>query len=67
MLNGLTAAPEFRFIREMHYRDRFASVDHLQQTANRYYIDQRSRYTSGPVISSRGAAMAVWSSTDQCH
>ena len=36
MLNGLTAAPEFRFIREMHYRDEFTSVDHLQQTPNRY-------------------------------
>ena len=59
MLNGLTAAPEFRFIREMHYRDEFTSVDHLQQTANRYYIDQRSRNASGPVVSGRGAAMAV--------
>ena len=67
MLNGLTAAPEFRFIREMHYRDEFTSVDHLQQTANRYYIDQRSRNASGPVVSGRGAAMAVASSTDQCH
>ena len=50
MLNGLTAAPEFRFIREMLYRDEFTSVDHLQQTANRYYIDQRSRSASGPVV-----------------
>ena len=50
MLNGLTAAPEFRFIREMHYRDEFTSVDHLQQTANRYYIDQRSRNASLPVL-----------------
>ena len=31
MLNGLTAAHEFRFIREMQYRDEFTSVDHLQQ------------------------------------
>ena len=35
MLNGLTAAPEFRLIREMHYRDEFTSVDHLKMTANR--------------------------------
>ena len=47
MLNGLTAAPEFRFIREMHYRDEFTSVDHLQNTANRYDIDQRSRNAFG--------------------
>ena len=26
MLNGLTAAPEFRFILEIHYRDEFTSV-----------------------------------------
>ena len=37
MLNGLTEAPEFRFIREMHYRDEFTSVDHRQQTSNRCY------------------------------
>ena len=66
MLNGVTAAPEFRFIREMYYCDEFNSVDHLQQTANRYYIDQRSSNASGPVVSGRGAAMAVASSTDQC-
>ena len=67
MLDGLAAAPEFRLIRGMHYRDEFTSVDHLQQIANRYYIDHRSRNVSGPVISGRGAAMAVVSSTDQCH
>ena len=59
ILNGLSTATEFRFIREMHYRDEFTSVDHLQQIANRYYIDHRSRNVSGPVISGRGAAMAV--------
>ena len=67
MLNGLTAAPEFRFIREMHYRDEVTSVDHLQETAKRYYIDQRSLNASGPVVSGRGAAVAVASSTDQSH
>ena len=66
MLNGLTAAPEFRFIREIHYRDEFTSVDHLQQTANGY-INQRSGNASGPVVSGRWAAMAVASSIDQCH
>ena len=64
MLNCLTAASQFRFIREMHCRDEFTSVDHLQQTPNRYYINQRSRNTSGIVVSGRGAAMAVASSTD---
>ena len=67
MLNCLTAASQFRFIREMHCRDEFTSVDHLQQTPNRYYINQRSRKASGLVVSGRGAAMAVASSTDQCH
>ena len=67
LLNGLTAAPEFRFIREMHYRDEFTSVDHLRQTANRFYIGEWSHNASGPVVSGRGAAMAVESSTDQCH
>ena len=67
MLNGLTAAPEFRFIREMHYRDEVTSVDHLQETAKRYYIDQRSLNASGPVVSGRVAEMAVASSTDQYH
>lgn len=66
MLTGLTKAPEFKFIREMHYRDEFTTVDKLQQTATRFYIDQRARNASGPVVSGRGAAMAA-SSTDQCH
>ena len=51
----------------MHYRDEFTSVDNLQQTTNRYYIDQRSRNASGPMVSGRGAAMVVASSTDQFH
>ena len=29
MLTGLTKAPEFKFIREMHYRDEFTTVDKL--------------------------------------
>ena len=66
MLSGLTKAPEFKFIREMHYRTEFTSVDRLQETANRFYVDQQSRNASGPVVSGRGAAMAA-SSTDQCH
>ena len=38
----------------------------LQETANRFYVDQQSQNASGPVVSGRGAAMAA-SSTDQCH
>ena len=59
MLNGLTAAPEFRFIRDMHYRDEFTSVDHLQQTANRYYIEQRSRNASGSTTPKRDVLRRV--------
>ncbi|CAB1118025.1 unnamed protein product [Ectocarpus sp. CCAP 1310/34] len=67
MLSGLTKAPEFKLIREMHYRDNFTSVDSLQATANRFFVDQQSRNASGPVVSGRGAAMAVASDTDQCR
>eukprot|EP00903_Cladosiphon_okamuranus_P005795 g5742.t1 len=67
LLTGLTKAPEFKFIKEMHYREEFTSVDRLQQTANRYYVDQQSRNASGPVVSGRGAAMAVASQNDQCN
>ncbi|CAB1104785.1 unnamed protein product [Ectocarpus sp. CCAP 1310/34] len=67
MLSGLTKAPEFNFIREMHYRDNFTSVDSLQATANRFFVDQQSPNASGPVVSGRGAAMAVASDTDQCR
>eukprot|EP00752_Nemacystus_decipiens_P010530 g9376.t2 len=67
MLSGLTEAPEFKFIREIHYRSEFTSVDRLQETANRFYVDKQSRNESGPVVSGRGAAMAAASSTDQCH
>ena len=66
MLSGLTSAPEFRLIREMHYRNEFASVDCLQNTANRFFVDQQWRKTTGPAVSGRGAAMAA-SSSDQCH
>ena len=66
MLSGLTNAPEFEFIHEMHYRGEFTSVDRLQETANLFYVDQQSRNASGPVVSGRGAAMAA-SSFDQCH
>ena len=66
MLSGLTKAPEFKFIREMHYPEELTSVDRLQETANRFYVDQQSRNASGPAVSGRGAAMAV-SSSDQCH
>ena len=66
MHSGLTKAPEFKFIREMHYREEFTSVDRLQETANLVYVDQQSRNASGPVVSGRGAAMAA-SSSDQCH
>ena len=48
------------------YRTEFTSVDRLQDTANRFDVDQQSRNASGPVVSGRGAAMAA-SSTDQCH
>ncbi|CAB1110628.1 unnamed protein product [Ectocarpus sp. CCAP 1310/34] len=67
MLSGLTKAPVFEFIREMHYRDNFTSVDSLQATANCFFVDQHSRNASGPVVSGRGAAMAVASDTDQCR
>ena len=66
MLSGLTKAPEFKFICEMHYREEFTSVDRLQETANRFYVDQQLRNASGPVVSGGGAAMAA-SSPDQCH
>ncbi|CAB1113505.1 unnamed protein product [Ectocarpus sp. CCAP 1310/34] len=64
MLSGLTKAPEFKFIREMHYRDNFTSVDSIQATADRFFVDQQSRNASGPMVSGRGAAMAVASDTD---
>ena len=66
MLSGLTSAPEFHLIREMYYRIEFTSVDCLQDTANRFFVDQQSRKAAVPAVSSRGAAMAV-SSSDQCH
>ena len=65
-LSGLTKAPEFNFIREMHYREDFTPVDRLQETANRFHVDQQSRNASRPVVSGRGASMAA-SSSDQCH
>ena len=34
MLSGMAKAPEFKFIREMHYREEFTSVDRFQETAN---------------------------------
>ena len=43
MLSGLTKAPEYMFIREMHYREKFTSVDRLQETDNCSYVDQQSR------------------------
>ena len=58
MLSGLTSAPEFHFIREMHYRNEFTSVDCLQNTANRFFVDQQSRKAAGPAVSGR---------SDQCH
>ncbi|CAB1107843.1 unnamed protein product [Ectocarpus sp. CCAP 1310/34] len=67
MLSGLTKAPEFNFIREMHYRDNITSVDILQATANRFLVDQQSRNASGPVVSGRGTSMAVASDTNQCR
>ena len=66
MLLGLTKAPEFTFIREMHYREEFTSVDRLQETANRFYVDQQPCNASGLVISDQRTAMAA-SSSDQCH
>ena len=66
ILSGLTKAPEFKFIREMHCPEESTSVDRLQETHNRFYVDQQSRNASGPVVSGRGAAMAE-SSSDQCH
>ncbi|CAB1113015.1 unnamed protein product [Ectocarpus sp. CCAP 1310/34] len=65
-LSGLTSVPEFHFIREMHYRNEFTSVDDLQDTATRFFVDQQSRKAAGPAVSGRGAAMAA-SSSDQCH
>ena len=65
MLSGLTSAPEFHFIREMHCRNEFTSVDCLQDTANRFFVDQQSRKAAGPAVSGREAAMAA-SSSDQC-
>ena len=60
IFSGLTKAPEFKLIREIHYRTEFTSVDRLEETANRFYVDHQSRNVSGPVVSAA-------SSTDQCH
>ena len=65
MLSGLTKAPEFKFIREMHYCEQFTSVD-LQDTVNPFYVDQQSRDAPGLMVLGRGAAM-VASSSHQCH
>ena len=66
MRSGLTKGPEFRLIREMNYREIFTSVDRLQETANRFYVDQQPRNALEAVVSGRGAAMAA-SSSDQCY
>ena len=66
MLSGLKSAPEFHFIREMHYQKEFTSVDRRQDSANRLFVDQQSRKVAGPAVSGRGDAMAA-SSSDQCH
>ena len=66
MLSGLAKAPEFKFIREMHYREELTSVDRLHDTVNRLYVDQQSRNAWGHVGLGRGTAMAA-SSSDQCH
>ena len=66
MLSGLTSVPEFHFIREMHYRNELSPVKCLQETSNRFFVDQQSRKAAGPAVSGRGAAM-VASSSDQCH
>ena len=66
ILSGLTSAPKFHFIRETHYRNESTSVDCLQDTANRFFVDQQSRKAAGPAVWGRGAAMAA-SSIDQCH
>ena len=50
----------------MHYRNEFISVACLQDTANRFFVDQQSRRAARPAVSGRGAAMAA-SSGDQCH
>ena len=63
---GSSTAPEFHIIREMHYRNEFKSVDCLQDTANRFFVDQQSRKAAGPAVSGGGAAIAA-SSSDQCH
>ena len=66
MLSGLTKDPEFMFIRDVYYSEEFTSVDRLQETADRFYVNQESRNASGPVVSGQGGAM-VASSSDQCH
>ena len=66
MLSPLTKAPEFKFICEMHYREEFTSVYRLQETVNRFYVDQQSLNTSEPVLSGKATAMAA-SSSDQRH
>ena len=66
MLSGLTKAPECKFIREMHYGEESLSVDRLQETVNRFYVNQQSHNATGPVVSGRGTAMAA-SSSDPGH
>ena len=66
MLSRLTKAPGFTLILQMHYHDKFTSVDRLQATTNCFYVDLRSRNASGPADWGRGAAMAA-SSSNQCH
>ena len=48
------------------YREEFSSVNRIQETTNRFYVDQPPRNESGPVVSGRGAAVSG-SSSVQCH
>lgn len=67
VLKAVTASDEFRFIRDMHYRDSFAGVEHLKRKAVSDFIDVQSRKSSASGVSDHGAAMTVASSNDQRH
>ena len=58
---------EFEFIGKMHNGERSFNLEQIKQTAINFHIDDLSITSSALPTSGRGAAMAVESSSDQCH
>ena len=50
---------EFELIKRMNHRDRSFTLDQIQQTATKFYIDKLSRKSSGPSVAGRGATMVA--------